>query len=178
MTKAELEQCIYVYGTDIYSFCRYLTGNIQEAEDLFQDTFLKAVELNQKIKADQNPKSYLLSTALRIWKNKKRKYAWRKRIVDVQVLIEDKDMELHRETEQSAEAQFLQKEEIEIVRAAVEKLPQRYRVIVLLFYMEGLSVAQISPIVRVPEGTVKSRLYHARKILKKELEVVLNEQRS
>lgn len=175
MTKAELEQCIHTYGTDIYSFCRYLAGNVQEAEDLYQDTFLKAVEQHAGIRTEQNPKSYLLAVALRIWKNKKRKYAWRKRIAGVQMLTEEKDMEPYGGMEQSAEAQFLHEEESAAVREAVAKLPQRYQVIVLLFYMEGLSVAQIASIVRIPEGTVKSRLYHARKILEKELEVVLNE---
>ena len=84
MTKAELAECIDAYGTDIYSFCAYLTGSRQEAEDLYQDTFLKAVELRETIKADQNPKSYLLAVAVRIWKNKRRKFAWRKRIAQVQ----------------------------------------------------------------------------------------------
>lgn len=177
MTKAELETCIHMYGKDIYSFCRYLTGSIQEAEDLYQDTFLKAVELNEKIEAGQNPKSYLLAIALRIWKNKKRKYAWRKRIADVQALTDEKNIEQYGGMELSAEAQFLHKEEIQAVREAVAKLPQRFRAIVLLFYMEGLSVAETAQIVRIPEGTVKSRLYHARKILEKELEVVLSEKR-
>lgn len=178
MTKAELEQCISAYGTDIYSFCNYLTGSGQEAEDLYQDTFLTAIERSSRIQADQNPKSYLLGTALRIWKNKKRKYAWRKRIADVRAFTEEKEMEQYAGTEQSVETQFLQKEEAQAVRAAVSRLPQRYRVIVLLYYMEDLSVAQIAVAVRIPAGTVKSRLYHARKILEKELEVVLNEKRS
>ena len=77
--------------------------------------------------------------------------------------------------QQSAEAQFLRREEAEAVRAAVNRLPQRYRMIVLLYYMEDLSVAQIASVIRIPQGTVKSRLYYARRILEKELEVVLNE---
>lgn len=178
MTRAELETCINTYGTDIYSFCKYLTGSIQEAEDLYQDTFLKAVELNEKIMAGQNPKSYLLAVAMRIWKNKKRKYAWRKRIADVQALTEEKDIEEYAGMELSAEAQCLRNEEAQAVRASVAALPGRLRAIVLLYYMEGLSVAEIASALRVPQGTVKSRLYHARKILKQELEVVLDEKGS
>ena len=49
MTEQELEMCISQYGKDIYSFCKYLTGDSQEAEDLYQDTFLKVVELKEKI---------------------------------------------------------------------------------------------------------------------------------
>jgi len=93
MTKPELETCMIKYGKDIYSFCRSLVGSIQEAEDLYQDTFLKAIELNEKIDAAGNPKSYLLSIAVRIWKNRKRKYAWRKRIADFKSYTEGQDVE-------------------------------------------------------------------------------------
>lgn len=177
MTKAELAECIDAYGTDIYSFCAYLTGSRQEAEDLYQDTFLKAVELHETIRADQNPKSYLLAVAVRIWKNKRRKFAWRKRIAQVQTWTEQQDAQSCGAVEQSAEEQYLHGADVQAVRDAVEALPDRYRIAVLLFYMEGLTVAQIAAVMQIPEGTVKSRLYHARRILEKELEVVLNEKR-
>ena len=63
------------------------------------------------------------------------------------------------------------------MRQAVERLPERQRVIVLLYYMEELSVAQIAEVVKIPEGTVKSRLYQARKTLQRELEDILYEER-
>lgn len=88
MNVTELEKCIELYGKDIYAFCRQLTYSQQEAEELYQDTFLKAMELLQKIDAGQNPKSYLLSIALRLWKNHKKKYATRKRIADMESLTE------------------------------------------------------------------------------------------
>lgn len=175
MTKQELESCIHEYGTDIYSFCCHLTYSRQEADDLYQDTFLKAIELNEKIDYTDNPKSYLLSIALRIWKNRKRKFTWRKRIADVRPIIEEADMQCSIPEESSLEQQILGKETQKLVRQAVNRLPQRFRVIVLLFYMEELSVAQIAKLLKIPEGTVKSRLYQARKLLKKELEDVLNE---
>ncbi len=177
MTKAELAECIDAYGTDIYSFCAYLTGSRQEAEDLYQDTFLKVVELHETIKTDRNPKNYLLAVAVRIWKNKKRKFAWRKRIAQIQTLTEDKEIQSCAGIEQSAEAQYLHNADIQAVRTAVAALPHRYRAVVLLYYMEGMAVAQIAAVMKIPEGTVKSRLYHARRILDKELEVVLNEKR-
>ena len=60
MTKKELENCIWEYGKDIYSFCRSLTLNLQEADDLYQDTFLKAVEVIREIEYEKNPKTYTL----------------------------------------------------------------------------------------------------------------------
>lgn len=175
MTKPELEACMIKYGKDIYSFCRSLAGSLQEAEDLYQDTFLKAIELNEQIDTAGNPKSYLLSIAVRIWKNKRRKYAWRRRIADVRSYTEGQDVEEDPSAAASPEEHALRQEEAQTVRSLVAELPQRLKVIVLLYYMEELSVSQIADILRIPQGTVKSRLYQARKALQKELEVFYEE---
>lgn len=176
MTNLELERCIREYGRDIYSFCRYLTYNQQEADDLYQDTFLKAIELSGQIDSSNNPKSYLLSIALRIWKNKKRKYAWRKRIAGTQTFLEEQGAE-QAESLESLEEQILNREESRLVRESVDKLQERLKIPILLYYMEELSISQIASLLKIPEGTVKSRLYQARKKLEKELEDVLDEKR-
>ena len=170
MTKQELESCVYTYGKDIYSFCKYLTCSKQEADDLYQDTFLTAIEQREKIDITLHPKSYLLSIALRIWKNKKRKYAWRKRIVEMRSFVDEKDTHSIPEENPSPEQQILQKEELASVRLAVNQLPDKQKVVVLLFYMEDLSTAQIAQILNIPQGTVLSRLHQARKRLQHELE--------
>ena len=175
MNDIQLEQCINEYGKDIYAFCSQLTRSTQEAEDLYQDTFLKAVELGRKIDYENNPKSYLVSIALRIWKNRKRKYAWRKRIAQTEQIVEETVSTKEVGQEQSVEEAFLRQELQEQVRGAVEKLDDRYRVPVYLYYTLQLSVEQIAKIMKLPQGTVKSRLHKARKLLKQELEVVLDE---
>lgn len=170
MTTRELELCIDAYGKDIYSFCKYLTCNQTEADDLYQDTFLKAVELGEKIEYDSNPKGYLLAISLRIWKNRKRKFAWRKRIADMVSL--DKT-EIPADSICAAnmpEQQLLEEEEVYLVRKAVKELPERLLIPVLLYYMEELSTAEIAKVMQIPKGTVLSRLHQARKILKRELE--------
>ena len=74
MTVFELEQCIETYGKEVYSFCLHLTGAREWADELYQDTFLTAMEHITKLHNDAgaNPKSYLLSVAIRLWKNKRR----------------------------------------------------------------------------------------------------------
>lgn len=57
-----------------------MTRSREEANDLYQDTFLKLMELGEELDDERNPKSYLLSIAVHIWKNRRRKYAWRQRI--------------------------------------------------------------------------------------------------
>ena len=69
----------------------------------------------------------------------------------------------------SIETEVLRAEERQYVRRAVDALPEKYRIVVLLYYMEELSVAQIASLLRVPVGTVKSRLHQARKLLRQQL---------
>ena len=168
MTKQELEVCIGTYGKEIYSFCKYLTCDTSEADDLYQDTFLKAVERQAIINNEANPKSWLLSAAIRIWKNRKRKYAWRKRIADITPL-ENHDGYLSDEDESSPEENILLEEEKRAVRQAVSALPDRLRIVVLLYYMEELQLTEIAAILKTPVGTVKSRLHQARRLLSENL---------
>lgn len=167
MTKQELEVCIDQYSKDIYSFCRNLTHNLQEADDLYQDTFLMALQLREKMEYGKNPKSYFLSIAIRIWKNKKRKFAWRKRIADTQLIVDERDTYTGESAEPSPEECIADKEKNKTIREAVDRLPEKLRIVVLLFYMEDLSTAQIAEVMKIPVGTVLSRLHQARKILKK-----------
>ena len=182
MEKHELEVCINEYGKDIYSFCRYLACNRQEADDLYQDTFLKAVEQGEKLELNSNPRSWLLSVALRIWKNRKRKYAWRNRIAPMQSVMEEKDEEWPAAAcaaeDASPEERVIVREETLAVRRAVDRLPERLKITVLLYYMEELPVKQIAAVMKIPSGTVLSRLHQARKLLKKELEDVLDGKRT
>lgn len=136
MTRFELEHCINEYGKDIYSFCKQLTGNRQDADDLYQDTFLKAVELREKIRREENPKSYLLSVAVQLWKNRRRKMMWRNRIAPMVSIVEEREGEMSCDTESSPEDRYLVSEEKRLVQRAVDKLPEKLKVCVLLFYME------------------------------------------
>lgn len=175
MNRIQLEQCIHEYGTDVYRFCRQITGSLQEAEDLYQDTFLKAVELEEQINFQHNPRSYLISVALRIWKNKKRKFAWRQRIAGTCEFTEEQAKAVIPDQAGSAEDEALRQELQEQVRNAVKKLSEKYRILVYLYYTLQLSVEEIANTMELPQGTVKSRLHKARALLKKELEVVLDE---
>ena len=173
MNKLQLEQCIRDYGKEIYNFCRHLTGSVQEAEELYQDTFLKAMELLKKIDYENNPKSFLISISLRLWKNKKRKYAWRMQIAETQSLVEEAVENL--EAEHCPEAEMIRHEIVHQVRKSVAGLEEKYRIPVYLFYTAQLSVEEIAGVLKIPQGTVKTRLHKARKLLKEELEVVLDE---
>ena len=177
MTITELKQCIDCYGKEIYGFCRHITGNLQDGEDLYQDTFLKAVELADKIDINQNPKSYLISIAVRLWKNRSRKRAWRQRIapeesIDTQMeLIDNAAMnEIKTPEAKTPETEVLISEQNAFVSKCVRE-EEKYRLPIYLYYSAELSVKEIAECMKLPQGTVKSRLHKARIIIKEKLEV-------
>lgn len=174
MTKAELERGIAEYGSEIYSFCRYITGSMQEGEDLYQDTFLKALEIMDRLEEEKNPKGYLLAIAIKLWKNKRRKYAWRKRIVNVESLDELTenygDMPDMHANHGLPEEEALANEQVKYVHNIIESLPSKLKITLYLHFTAELTLKEIADCLKIPEGTVKSRLHKAKKLIKEQLE--------
>ena len=159
-TSTEL---VDMYGDIVYKFCRSLAFSKEEADDLFQETYLKAIENTHKIKF--SPQGFLLSTALYIWKSWKRKHARRNKVApathfdDALAVVSDTDVE----------GEFSRQEELDFVRDVVDALPEKYRVPIILYYNVELDLAEISQALDIPAGTVKSRLHKARKLVEKGL---------
>ncbi len=170
MNKEQLSECIALYGKDVFSFCRQLAVSYEEAEDLYQDTFLKAMELSGKIKYEQNPGSYLISIALRLWKNKKRKFAWRDRIAGMDTLDEYTDQKMLHLVENPVEEAVMKGDLNQRVRCEVGKMEDKYRVPLILFYSSQMSIEEIAGIMGIPKGTVKSRMHKAKECLRQRLE--------
>jgi len=159
------EDLVDNYNESIWRFCRSLTYSKEDAEDLLQETFLKAFEQMTKINASDNPKSFLFSTALYIWKSKKRKYARRARIVPVSNL-DDETVEI---IDTNIEDDIIAQEDIRIVQNQVQSLPEKVKIPIILYYTMEMSLTDIAATLKLPVGTVKSRLHKARKIIEKGL---------
>lgn len=173
MMVQELEKFIERYGKDIYSFCKKLCVDADLADELYQDVWLKAMQNIDEIDTNQNVKSYLISIAIGIWRNKKKKFAVRNRIapraendVEIEQVLDDK--------RKSVLEDIMKEERKKVVLKAVNGLTDTYRVPVLLYYMEDQTVKEIAKELRIPEGTVKRRLWTARNKLSKELEEYIN----
>lgn len=168
MNKQLLEHYIEAYGTDIYSFCIRLTQNREQAEELYQDTFLAMCE-KEDWKEEGNVKSYLLGITIKLWQNRKRKFAWRKRIAAEIPLSKEQGLEAF-SADENLEQHMVSKEEQEAVWKAVYKLPEQLRIVILLYYMEDFKVADIAEKLSLSISNVKSKLMRARRYLKQELE--------
>ena len=168
MNKQLLEHYIEAYGTDIYSFCIRLTQNREQAEELYQDTFLAMCE-KEDWKEEGNVKSYLLGITIKLWQNRKRKFAWRKRIAAEIPISKEQGLEAF-SADENLEQHMVSKEEQEAVWKAVFKLPEQLRIVILLYYMEDFKVAEIAEKLSLSISNVKSKLMRTRRYLKQELE--------
>lgn len=170
MKSCDIDQLVEQYSDSVYRYCKSLAFTLEDAEDLYQQTFLKAFELRRKISVDKNPKAYLLSITTNIWKNEKSKYARRERIAptissDVEgVQIEDV------QAGTDLLEQIVKEEQLELLRRCVDNLPEKYRQVITLFYAGELSLEEIAKVLKIPKGTVKSRLHTAKEQLRKEME--------
>lgn len=175
VTKEEFGSMIEQQGKAVYSFCYYLTGKKEDAEELYQDTMLKAMEKCAQLQMTGNPRSFLVGIALGIYRNYRKKWKNRQRIMpmDRESLLENENIEVGlcgEKEENQPEQNLLRKELFALIRRETALLPEKLRVVVHMFYTLEMSLEEIAQILHIPSGTVKSRLYKARKRLKERLE--------
>ena len=156
----------------LYSTAVRLTGNRTDAEDLVQETYLRAYRSYESFTEGTNLRAWLFRILTNTHINR---YRAKSRRPDESELDDIEDLYLYRRLHdatrygQSAEEQLMELfSEAEVV-AAVEGLPEAYRMAVLLADVEGFSYKEIAEILDIPVGTVMSRLHRGRKALQKEL---------
>lgn len=171
MDSSDLSNLIALHGKTIYGFCRRLTNNRSETDDLYQETFLKAMEMCNKIDKNGNPKGFLISIAVGIWKNSRRKYVRRKRIAPAEELHEELGSLYIPEDQSNPENAVLSKELAITVQNAVNSLTDKLKLPLYMYYTAEMSNEEIASALKIPSGTVKSRLYKGRKKLKEILEL-------
>ena len=172
--QADFEQDAMQYARQLYSAAMRMTRNPSDAEDLVQETFLKAYRAYHTFEAGTNLKAWLYRILTNTYINKYRKESRRPSEVDLGSV---EDLYLYRRigSEQSAEAarttedRFLDGLVESDIKAAVEDLPENFRLPVLLADLEGLSYKQMAEILDIPIGTVMSRLHRGRKAMQKAL---------
>ena len=175
MNNDEFERFVLKFGKDILRFCRMTTGDAENGDELYQDTMLKLLEKKKRLDSTQNTKSYALSTSIYLWKNKKKKYANRMRLLPIDSMDEmsDEGYEVsNQDAEVSPEHIILQQNEIDMVQGLVASLPERYRIPIYLYYSADMQIKEVSEILGLPEGTVKSRMRKAKKQLSSVLTVL------
>jgi RNA polymerase sigma-70 factor, ECF subfamily len=162
------------YSSQLYSAALRMTRNPADAEDLLQETLLKAYRGYHTFKAGTNLKAWLYRILTNTFINLYRQRSRRPTEVE---LGELEDLYIYKRLADgatagaapSAEEEALDRFVDEDVKAAVEALPEIFRIPVLLADVDGFSYKEIAEIMDVPMGTVMSRLHRGRKALQKAL---------
>lgn len=167
------EQAMPLMGS-LYSGALRMTRNPADAEDLVQETYLKAYRAFGSFQEGTNLKAWLYRILTNTFINT---YRAKKRRPEESDLDEVEDLYLYRrlggleaaEVGRSAEDELLDHVTDAEVKDAIESLPEQFRVAVLLADVEGFSYKEIAEILDIPIGTVMSRLHRGRKGLQKRL---------
>jgi RNA polymerase sigma-70 factor (ECF subfamily) len=148
------------YINGLYSYALVLTRNHAEAEDLVQETYVRALPAMGKLRAGSNMKGWLFTILRNVWLNQLRKWRNGPQMVE----IETGDGAANNIVEPSKDSHdlYVSKLEAEQVRAAIQELPVEFREIILLREYEELSYHEIASVLDCPVGTVMSRLGRAR----------------
>ena len=170
--QATFEADAMQYAPQLYSAALRMTRNPADAEDVVQETYLKAYRAYATFEAGTNLKAWLYRILTNTYINKYRKQQRRPSEVE---LGELQDLYLYKRlgeqsgATQSAEQDVLDEFVDSDVKQALESLPEHFRMPVLLADVEGFSYKEIAEILDIPIGTVMSRLHRGRKALQKKL---------
>jgi len=147
----------------LYGYAMTLTRNSSEAEDLVQETYLRATRAEKQPPLDGNLKAWLFVIMRNAWLNEVRHNQSGPRFVELETNGQPEDARAN------PHVVYLRKLEREQVREAIEKLPEAYREIIVLRDIEGFTYQEIAMVLECPAGTVMSRLGRARAKLRASL---------
>ncbi len=155
----------------LYTFAYHLTYNEDDANDLVQETYLKAFRFIDKYQEGTNAKAWLFKILKNAFINQYRRKSKQPTQVDYQDITsyqeveEDTNLAGHADLREEMFQTMMGDE----VTVAINALPVDFRVVILLCDIEGFTYEEISKILDIPIGTVRSRLHRARNMLKEKL---------
>ena len=142
---------------------RFFKGDSEKAEDFVQDLYLYAKEKVSSFKGEAKFSTWLYRVAVNFALNQLKK---EKKLVFENVEVPESIVD----SRDSISSQVEESELVDELHSQINNLAEEYRLPLLLFYYEEMTISDISSKLSVPEGTVKSYLFRAKKILKKGIE--------
>ncbi|CAN5513958.1 sigma-70 family RNA polymerase sigma factor [soil metagenome] len=176
--RATFEEDALQFAPQLYTAAMRMTRNPSDAEDVVQETYLRAYRAYDTFTAGTNLKAWLYRILTNTYINRYRQAQRRPSEVE---LGELQDLYLYRRLGEgsgasvSAEDEVLERLVDTDIRTALEELPEHFRLPVLLADVEGFHYKEIAEIMDIPIGTVMSRLHRGRKALQQKLWKVAEE---
>jgi RNA polymerase sigma factor (sigma-70 family) len=152
---AAFDDLIARWHAPLWSFVRRLVGNDDEAQEIFQDVWVRVIRGLPRLRDGAKLRAWLFGIARRTLMDRLRQEYARSPTVDIDV------------DEIAADPLTVgDSEELPQLEGALAELPIIEREVVTLFYLQELSLNEIAEALKVPVGTVKSRLFRARRLLR------------
>lgn len=168
----EIENLIESHLDGLYSTALRYTRDRALAEDLVQDTVVRALRFRERFELGTNFKAWIYTILTHTFILRYRRHKREREILDGHTRV-DVDRELHSEQSRDMamrpEAAYLDHLLSDDVQKALDALPDDFRIVVVLCDIEGLSYRDISAMLDCPTGTVMSRLYRGRRLLEEKL---------
>jgi RNA polymerase sigma-70 factor (ECF subfamily) len=149
-----------------------LTRDASSAEDLVQETFLRAYRALHQLTQESSCRAWLMKILSNIWLNQRQRRGRESLALDIDdldLLPADVVSWSYQSTSEAPEQAVSRKRFCEDVDQALHQLPEAFRIVVMLADVEGLSYKEVAETLQCPIGTVMSRLYRARQLLRKAL---------
>lgn len=157
--KQSVQELVALYRNNLFVAAFNVCKNAQDAEDIVQDTFVQYYTTKKEFDSEQHIRAWLLRVAINKAKNVNRTF-WRRN----KLSLEDYMETLTFETPES-----------ENLFETVMHLPEKYRLVIHLFYYEDYSVREIADILKLSESNVKVRLSRGRGLLREALKEEWND---
>lgn len=150
MNKKNVEKIVRKYADLVYRVAFTILKNKSDAEDIFQDVFMKVCTENIKFMNEEHEKAWFI----KVTKNK---------------CLDFLKKSCNKNREELDENLVKEEKSDQYVVEEVMKLPEKYRIVIYLFYFEGYKISEIAGILDTNESTIKSQLVKARELLKESL---------
>jgi RNA polymerase sigma-70 factor (ECF subfamily) len=167
--RSEFERQALAHTDSLYGAAYRLTRNARDAEDLVQDSLLRAYRFWDSFQQDSNCKAWLLRIVTNTFINEYQRKKRSREVLDAATAEQDATdgvlVDADANDRRSPERTLLDRSVSDDVQRALDALPDDFRTAVVLCDVQGLSYKEIAEIMQTPVGTVMSRLFRGRKLL-------------
>ncbi|MDE5825305.1 MAG: sigma-70 family RNA polymerase sigma factor [Lachnospiraceae bacterium] len=151
--RQSVQELAAVYQNNLFAAAFNICKNTQDAEDIVQETFVQYYTMKKEFESEQHIRAWLIRVAVNKAKNITRTF-WRRNKVSIEDYMETLTFETP---------------EAENLFETVMQLPEKYRIVIHLYYYEDYAVSEIADILKLSESNVKTRLSRGRVMLKEVL---------